>query len=103
MADEETNQLLRDIQATLKEQLEIMRGTNEVNAVTQRQNDDQIRLVTERYERQAQDYDRAAARYEQSIRTTTTANNIANVLRSIALVGIAAVLAYLVFFGLHKH
>jgi|SRR6267143_27676 len=103
MTDDETKQLLREIQAILKEQLEIMRGTNEASAATQKQNDDQIRLVTERYERQAQDYDRAAARYEQSIRATTTANNIANVLRSIALVGIAAVLAYLVFFGLHKH
>lgn len=103
MADEETKQLLSEIRAILKEQLEIMRGTNEANAATQKQNEDQIRLVTERYERQAQDYDRAAARYEQSIRSTTTANNIANVLRSIALIGIAAVLAYLVFFGLHKH
>jgi hypothetical protein len=103
MADEETKQLLREIQASLKEQLEIMRGTNGVNAATQKQNDEQIRLVTERYEKQAQDYDRAAARYEESIRTTTTASNIANIIRSLALLGIAAVLAYLVFFGLHNH
>jgi ERCC4-related helicase len=103
MADEETKQLLREIQAILKQQLEIMRGTNEANAATQKQNDDQIRLVTERYEKQAQEYDRAAARYDQSVRAISTANNVANVLRSIALIGIAAVLAYLVFFGLHKH
>ena len=103
MADEETRQLLGEIKVLLNEQLQIMRGTHETNAATQKQNDDQIRLVTERYERQAQDYDRAAARYEESIRTTTTANNVANILRSIALIGIAAVLGYLVFFGLHTH
>ena len=103
MADEETKRLLGDIKAILNEQLQIMRQSAEASAVALKESEEQNRLVTDRYERQAQDYDRAATRYEESIRTTTTAGSIANVLRSIALVGIAAVLAYLVFFGLHTH
>jgi len=91
MADDETKQLLRDLLATQKEHLELVRRMNEAYekqsqtydqslAATQKQNEEQIRQVTERYEKQAQAYDRSVARYEESIRTTNTASNIANVL-----------------------
>jgi cytochrome c-type biogenesis protein CcmH/NrfG len=114
MADDETNQLLRELMAIQKEHLDLVRRTNEAYekqtqtydqslVATQRQNDEQIRQMHERYEKQAQAYDRSVARYEESIRTTSTANNIANVLRAVALVVMAAVLAYLVLFGLHRH
>lgn len=55
------------------------------------------------YENQAKSYDEAVVRYNQHRQATDAASRIANVVRSLALVGIAAVLAYLVIFGLHKH
>lgn len=63
MADEETRQMFRELLATQKEYLELLRQISETDA----------------------------------------ANRIANLLRALALIGIAAVLAYLVLFGLHRH
>jgi parvulin-like peptidyl-prolyl isomerase len=114
MADEETRQVLRELLATQKEYLELLRQISE----TQKEQAESYResflrtekefielalRQNEKYEKQVQSYDEAVARYDQHRQSTDVANRIANVLRSAALVGIAAVLAYLVFFGLHKH
>ena len=85
MADDETKQILKDILATQKEQLEAFRYSSET------------------YDRQAKAHDDAADRYWNHVHETARANNIANVLRAVALILMAGVLAYLVLFGLHNH
>jgi hypothetical protein len=85
MADDETKQILRDILATQKEQLE------------------SFKYSAEMYDKQAKAYDQSNERYWNHVVETSKASNVANILRAVALVLMAAVLAYLVLFGLHKH
>ena len=114
MADEEVRHILRELVNTQREYLELLRQMSETQKEqaefyresfvrTEKEFVELARLQNEKYQKQAQEYDDAVARYEQHRQSTDVANRIANVLRSIGLVGIAAVLAYLVIFGLHKH
>jgi ABC-type bacteriocin/lantibiotic exporter with double-glycine peptidase domain len=114
VADEETRQLLRELLSAQKEYLELLRQVSERQKeqaeyyrqsllATEKEFVELARRQNERYENQAKSYDEAVARYDQHRHATDAASRIASVIRSIALVGIAAVLAYLVIFGLHKH
>ena len=85
MADEETKQVLRELLATQKEHLELVRGMNDA------------------YEEQCKAYEQTDARWHKHMDATTTANRVAYLLRAAAIVIMAVVIAYLVFFGLHKH
>ena len=114
MADEETRQILQELVSTQREYLELLRQISEIQKEqaefyqesfgrTEKEFVELARLQNEKYQKQAQQYDEAVARYEQHRQSTDVANRIANLVRSVALVGIAAVLAFLVIFGLHKH
>ena len=85
MADDETKQLLRDILATQREYLEL------------------LRKMDQNYSAQTEAYKSTDALYRSSTRDTATANTIANVIRALALLGVVSILGYLVLFGLHTH
>src|SRR5258708_7360895 len=114
MADEEMRQMFRELVATQKEYLELLRQISETQQGqaeayrdsfqrTEKEFMELARRQNEKYEAQLQSYAEATARHEQQRQSTDAANRIANLLRALALIGIAAVLAYLVLFGLHRH
>ena len=85
MADDEAKQLIRELLATQKEHLDLVRG------------------MSEAYEKQCEAYEQTNKRWHEYMQMSTTATRIAALLRALALVVMAAVIAYLVFFGLHRH
>ena len=85
VSDDETKQILRELLATQKEQLEFLRRMDQT------------------YERQAQSYDDANARYRKETLDNSFANRAAHLVRALALLGVVAVLAYIVLYGLHSH
>lgn len=114
MADEDTRLMFRELLATQKEYLELLRQISETQQEqaqayrdsfqrTEKEFIELARRQNEKYEAQVRAHADATARFEQQRQATDAANRIANLLRAVALVGIAAVLAYLVLFGLHTH
>jgi rubrerythrin len=85
MADDETKRLLRDLLEAQKEHLSL------------------VRQMSDAYAKQCEAYDKTDKRWHEHMNTTTTATRVATVLRAVALVVMAVVVAYLVFFGLHRH
>ena len=77
MADEETKQLLRDLLATQKEHLELVRRMNK------------------EYQQQSQTFEQSNVSYQDQIRT----NRVTTILHALTFCGIVAILAYLVFVG----
>jgi len=79
VADEETNQLLRDLLATQKEHLELVRRMNKA------------------YEQQSQTFEQSNVSYQDQLRT----NRLTTILHALTFCGIVAILVYLVFVGFH--
>ena len=77
MADEETKQLLRDLLATQKEHLELVRRMDKV------------------YEQQSRTFEQSNVSYQDQLRT----NRVTTILHALTFCGIVAILAYLVFVG----
>ena len=85
MSDDETKQILRELLATQREQIELLRRMDQT------------------YEQQARTYDDANARYHRETLENSSANRIANLLRALGLLGVVVILAYIVLYGLHSH
>lgn len=83
MVDEETRQILRELLAAQKEQTELARQMNE------------------KYEIELRAYRDSLASYERQFAHWSSGKIIASTIRAAAFLGIAAVLAYLVVFGVH--
>jgi len=77
MADEETKQLLRDLLATQKEHLEL------------------VRRMDKEYQQQSHTFEQSNVSYQDQLRT----NRVTTILHALTFCGIVAILAYLVFVG----
>lgn len=77
MADDETKQLLRDLLATQREHLEL------------------VRRMDKAYEQQSHTFEQSNMSYQDQLRT----NRLTTILHALTFCGLVAILAYLVFVG----
>ena len=110
MADEEVRALLREMLATQREYLELVRRNaerlgREANASEEsiEEHRELNRKIESNYSAQTKAYEKALAQYNENAQSSTWTNKVATILRSVSLLVIGLVLFYLVVFGLHKH
>ena len=99
MSDEETKNLLREIVTLQKESLELARRSNEAYEEQLRASAESAAAERTTYQRQSEAYGEALTQYQQR----ASVFKLADVIRTVALVLIAVLLAYLSIVGIHTH
>jgi hypothetical protein len=106
MADEETKVLLRDLLAAKREEIELLRRSNELyerhlseSSTRDREAMELNRLNTEKYKSQAEAHEKAAAEAAALNRTS----KIANIIRAMGILFIGMALFYLVVAEIQRH
>jgi len=112
MADEDTRDILRDLFAAKREEIELQRRSNELyerylseSSARDRKAMEINRQNAEKYKSQTQAHEKATAAHEKAIAEASAhnrTNKIANIIRALGMLFIGIALFYLLIVEIHR-